>query len=297
MGILRLNVQRGIIVIMSRSRLKNTVVYLAVAASMFACASPGQIGVNTPQGRQLAYPPVIEDSPQRRQAAEDAWRKFIAEFRLPDTPPDLEPVLNTPRTMPSTLAGQIMLHTRAGAFGEIEAREALRRFIERARDVIIGDQVGGSLGMNDLSLVSFTNDGSFYRGTYRQMNYSAPIANGYGELHLAVGKNGMLLQWGSRLIPLFELPARAEITRQSIAEKLVGREFKYSNVAGMPMSYQVSDRSEISVKELVVYPKQEGSRISIHLAYPVEAGRGTTWTIYVDAINGQEIDVKQNFQT
>jgi hypothetical protein len=61
------------------------------------------------------------------------------------------------------------------------------------------------------------------------------------------------------------------------------------------VSYKIASRSEVSVKDLVVYPKQEGNRITIHLAYPVEAGQGTTWTVYVDAITGQEIDVKQNF--
>jgi hypothetical protein len=61
------------------------------------------------------------------------------------------------------------------------------------------------------------------------------------------------------------------------------------------MSYKVRDRSEVSIKDLVVYPKPEGNRIRIHLAYPVEVGSGMTWTVYVDAITGQEIDVKQNF--
>jgi hypothetical protein len=76
---------------------------------------------------------------------------------------------------------------------------------------------------------------------------------------------------------------------------MVGRIFSYTNIAGQPMSYKVRDRSEVSIKDLVVYPKQEGNRIRVHLAYPVEVGSGMTWTVYVDAITGQEIEVKQNF--
>src|SRR5262244_2112527 len=105
---------------------------LMIAAAFGACASPGQIGVNTPEGRLQNYPPVIEDTPQRRQSAQEAWAKFIADFQLPNVNPDLEPVLNTPRAMPQGLAGRIIIKSNSGAFGDLEAKEAMRRFIERA---------------------------------------------------------------------------------------------------------------------------------------------------------------------
>jgi hypothetical protein len=270
---------------------------LFIAAAFGACAAPGQVGVNTPEGRLQNYPPVIEDTPQRRQAAEEAWKKLLAEFQLPDVRPDLEPALNTPRALPVELAGRIALQTKGGAFGELEAKEAFRRFIEARSAVLFPNYAAGSFGVRDLSLVSFSNDGNFYRAAYRQANYPFPIANGYGELLLTAGKNGTLLQWGSRIIPFFDLPARAEFAPQSLIDRMVGREFIYSNIAGQPVSYKVANRSEVSVKDLVVYPKLEGNRITIHLAFPIEVGRGMTWTVYVDAITGQEIDVKQNFAT
>jgi hypothetical protein len=275
------------------------------APLLAACAAPGQVAVNTPQGRSQIYPPALEDTPQRRQAAEDAWKKFIAEFQLPEAKLDLEPVLNTPRALPLELAGRVALNTKPGVFGELEAKEALRRFIERASGVLFPDHTNGSsqgsVSLKDLSLDSFANDGNFYRAVYRQASYPFPIANGYGELRLTVAKNGTLLQWNSRIIPVFDLPTRPEITAQStqtlqsIRDRMVGRTFNYTNIAGQPMSYKVRDRSEVSIKDLVVYPKPEGNRIRIHLAYPVEVGSGMTWTVYVDAITGQEIDVKQNF--
>jgi len=270
-----------------------------MAALFCACAAPGQVAVNTPEGRLQNYPPVIEDTPQRRQAALEAWKKLIAGLQLPEARLDMEPVLNTPRALPPEMAGRITLQTKSGAFGELEAKEALRRFIERASDALFPDHTNGpaqsSIGLKDLSLVSFTDDGSFYRAVYRQANYPFPISGGYGELRLAAGKNGTLLQLNSRIIPALDLPTRAEIAPQALMDKMVGREFVYTNIAGKPMSYKVANRSEVSVKDLVVYPKQEGNRITIHLAYHVEAGRGTTWTVHVDAITGQEIDVKQNF--
>ncbi len=268
---------------------------LTGATLLAACAAPGQVAVNTPQGAPQNYPPMIEDTPQRQQAAEDAWKKFLAECHLPDVKPDFEPVLNTPRALPPGLVGQIALNTKAGAFGELEAKEALRRFIERASGVLFPNHTNISIGLKDLSLVSFTNDGAFYRAVYKQVSYPFPIVSGWGELYLTAGKDGSLLQWNSRIIPVFEMPTRPEVAIQSIADSMVGREFIYTSIAGQPMSYKVTTRSEVSVKDLVVYPKQAGARITIHLAYPVEIGRGTTWTVYVDAITGQEIDVRQNF--
>jgi hypothetical protein len=284
------------------TRKRQTMIYavLMVAQTLFcACASPGQVSVNTPEGRLQNYPPVIEDTPQRRQAAFEAWKKLIAEYQLPESRPELEPVLNTPRALPTEMAGRIAIQTKAGVFGELEAKEALRRFIDRASGALFPNHTNGSghtsVGLKDLSLDSFIDDGNFYRAVYRQANYPFPVSGGYGELRLAVGKNGKLLQLNSRIIPALDLPARAEIAPQSLVDKMVGREFGYTNIAGQPMSYKVASRSEVSVKDLVVYPKQEGNRLTIHLAYPVEAGQGTTWTVYVDAITGQEIDVKQNF--
>ncbi|HEY8461910.1 MAG TPA: hypothetical protein VIM99_16085, partial [Blastocatellia bacterium] len=251
-------------------------VLLIACGSLFcACAAPGQVATNTPESRLQNYPPVIEDALRRRQAALGAWKKLLADFQLPEATLDLEPVLGAPRALPPEVAGRIALQTKAGAFGELEAKESLRRFIERASGLIFPNQANdsgpGSIGVKDLSLVSFTEDAGFYRAVYRQANYAFPISGGYGELRLAAGKNGTLLQLESRLIPALDLPTRAEIAPQSLVDKMVGREFSYVSVAGKQVNYKVENRSEVSVKDLVVYPKLEDNRITIHLAYPVEA--------------------------
>ena len=182
---------------------------LMIDAEFSACASPGQIGVNTPEGRIQNYPPIIEDTPQRRQSAQDAWGKFLTDLQLPIAKLELEPVLYTPRALPTELAGRIPLQSNSGSFGELEAKEGLRRFIDRASNVLFPNHISGSIGLKDISLISFVNDGNFYRAVYRQANYPFPIANGYGELRLAAAKNGTLLQWESRIIPVFDLPTRA----------------------------------------------------------------------------------------
>jgi hypothetical protein len=264
-----------------------------------ACAARAP-EVSTPQARaDGGYPPVIEVSPSRQQAVEDAWRALLAEFRLPETRLDLEPVLYTPPALPAGLAGQINLNPQGGRFGAEEAKEALRRFIERAHAVLSGDQRASALTLRDLSLVSFSDEGEMYRARYRQMNYPFPLVNGYGEMSFVLSKSGALLQLSSRIIsPLLlstELPARAKVEPQKLIEPLIGREFTYSNLAGQPLTYRVTQRNEVSVSELVVYPKPENDRIVLYLAWQIVVGRGTNWTVFVDAITGKEIEVKQNF--
>ena len=257
---------------------------------------------STPMSQQQPnYPPVIEASPARAQAAEDAWNQFLSEYRLNFTAPEFEAILYTPRTLPAALALQINLKPSDKkadeTIDEAHAKEYLRRFIDNHRAVLSGDQRSNALSLKDLSLITFGNEGNLYRAVYRQMNYPFPMENGYGELRIVMSKTGALLQLSSRLIPAVEFPSRPKIEAATLTNKFIGREFSYSNIAGQPLSYKIAQASEITVKELVVYPKVSEQKMMLHLAYPCEIGRGTTWTIYVDAITGEELETKQNFQS
>ena len=275
---------------------------LLLSLTTLVCSMPPQQtpGAKQPQAKDN-YPPVIEASPARAQAAEDSWNQFLAEYKLTFASPDLEPILYTPRSLPAGLANQISLQPldqkASPAIDEAQAKEYLRRFIDKYHAVLAGDQRSSALSLKDISLITFANEGNLYRAVYRQMNYPYPIGNGYGELRIVLSKAGMLLQLSSRLIPALDFPARPKLEQATITSKLVGREFTYSNFAGQPLTYKVAQASEISFKELVVFPKVEEQKIKLHLVYPVEVGRGTTWTVYVDAVTGEEVDTKQNFQS
>lgn len=258
-----------------------------------ACATPGQIATNTPQQPKNVYPPFIENTPERQQAVKEAWKKFLAEWRMPEVNADLMPVLNTPRSLPVEIAGRININTKGGKFDEVEAKEALKRFIEKSSAILSGD----SIPLSNLSLTSFSNEGNFFRALYWQANYPFQIAEGYGELRIVISKTGQLLQLSSTLLPEVTLPTQAEVKSQTLYDKLLNREFTYTSFAGRAQTYKVSDRQEIKIGELVVYPKVEGNRLEIHLALPVVVGKGMTWTVYFDAINGTELGVKQNFAT
>ena len=264
---------------------------LCLTLCFCACAAPGQVATNTPQQQQNVYPPVIEDTPERQQGLQEAWKRFLTEWRLPEVQPDLMPVLNTPRALPTELAGRININPKSSVLGEVEAKEALRRFIERS-GTVLGDS---SIGLGNLSLASFTNEGTFFRALYWQTNFPFQLAEGYGELRFTISKKGELLQMSSTLLPAVSLPMRAEITSKTVYDKLLGREFTYTTIAGQPQGYKLSRQEDIKIGELVIYPKLEGNRLKIHLALPVVVGKGMTWTVYVDAIKGDELGVKQNF--
>jgi hypothetical protein len=285
-----LHISRGIIEDMPR--------FAAVAISfllMWGCAAPSRVTVDTPQGKELTYPPTFEAPPDRGEQVQEAWKNLLVELNLPFAKLDLDPVLNTPRSLPPELAGRISLTKKNGAFGELEAKESLRSFIERARGILLGDPRDSSQGVKDLSLVSFSNNGNSYRVVYQQASYSFPVTNGYGELALTVDKTARLIAWSSRLIPKLDLPASPSIDPEELVDKVINREFTYTTIAGKLQTYRTAKRGDIVIKEPVVYPKQESNRLTVYLAYPIDVGNGMTWTVYFDAINGEELGVKQNF--
>jgi hypothetical protein len=261
---------------------------------LVSCAVPPP-EVNTPQA-DTRYPKVLRDTPERRAAAIDAWQAFLKDHSLPDVEPDLEPILNTPRSLPKALVNQIAIGGNNASLSDADAKDALRRFIEKSRPVLGGPQTK-LFELNDLSLTSFSDDGGFYRAVYRQMSFPFPVANNFGELRLACGKNGRLLQMSSRLVPDLEIHERPAIELGGLKEKQVGREFTYRSIAGRPLTYKVPGVEVIGIKDPVIYPVVRGQRLVFFIAYPVEMGKGMTWTVYVDAVGGRELGVHQNFET
>lgn len=240
----------------------------------------------------MNYPATFEESSERRQEVQEAWKNFLAESGLPSSQLDLFPVLGTPQSLPTELVGQINVNKKNSKFGEIEAKEGLRGFIEQVGGVIYGDPKNGLLSVKDLSLISFDSGVNSYRAVYRQLNYPFPIANGFGELKLGADKNGKLLELSSRLIPLLALPTNPEVKPQEYVDRLIDREFTYVATSGPPQSFKATKKEDIVFKELVIYPKQQGNVIAIHLAYSFGINP-SAFLVYIDAINGQELGVER----
>jgi len=101
--------------------------------------------------------------------------------------------------------------------------------------------------------------------------------------------DGRVAGFDDRFIPVVELPVRPSIERDAAAAKLVGRSFTFTDSAGKQQNVSVSDRSQVQVKQLVVIPIQKGDMLEVHLAWEIIAGKSEGRTVYVDAVNGEEL--------
>jgi hypothetical protein len=260
---------------------------IAVAILLVGCdASP-----QTPNTTQKNYPAVIRDSTERREKAEREWRRMLDAYSVQQTPPDLNPISYTPRSLLGVPGGIQLLTAKPEPGSEsIALREAVKGFIDRWRELLGADP-------SAVSLVGGNNSDTVQRLTYRQVNYLFPVAGNFGEMAAVVSADGRLMQLDDRFIPVVELPIRPQIEREAAQKRVAGRTFTYSDIAGREQRTQIGSLDEVSVKRVVILPIEKSDMIEVHLAWEIIAGKSLSWTVYIDAINGEELKVVQNFQT
>jgi hypothetical protein len=132
--------------------------------------------------------------------------------------------------------------------------------------------------------------------TFQQADYPLPVAGGYGELTMVIANDGTLRQLEDRFIPIVELPFTPVVTREVAAERAANRVFHYTDIAGREQQARVP-ANEVKVKGLVILPVEKSGRLEVYLAWEVVAGASLSWTVYLDAIEGVEVKVVQNFKT
>ncbi|HLG18176.1 MAG TPA: hypothetical protein VJH03_27305 [Blastocatellia bacterium] len=212
-------------------------------------------------------------------------------YKVPQTPPDLYPITYTPRSLLGVSGGIKITGERAdGSSDALALREAVKAFLDRWRDMIGAD-------LSTMSLRSVDESGDSQRMTFRQVDYQYPIAEGFGVMAVVVSLDGRLTQLDDRFIPPVELPKRPSIDRDAALKKVVGRSFTYSDVAGREQQSMVGSREEVSVRRLVVLPIEKADEIEVRLVWEVVAGTTPSWTVYIDAVTGDEVRAVQNVKT
>jgi hypothetical protein len=216
---------------------------------------------------------------------------MLDSYGVAQTPPDLYPITNTPRSLLGVSGGiQLLGATPEPGAETFALRQAMKLFIDRWRDLLGADP-------STVSLVSADESADPKRLTFRQGNYAFPVAGNFGELVAVVSRDGKLMQLDDRFIPVVDLPVKPTTDRDVAAKKVVGKTFTYGDIAGREQRLQISDPAEVTVKRLVVLPIQKTDAVEVHLAWEIVAGKSMTWTIYQDAVTGDELKVTQNFQT
>ncbi|HXG66097.1 MAG TPA: hypothetical protein VNO70_13430 [Blastocatellia bacterium] len=245
----------------------------------------------TPDTAKQSYPGIIRSSPERRERAEREWERLLDAYGAPKSPPDFYPITHTPRSLLKVNGGlKILPNGPAPDASGTELRQQMKVFIDKWQDLLGADTA-------TVSLVSADSTGDATRLTYRQASYPFPVAGAYGEMTAVVSRDGRLLQLDDRFIPVVELPLKPAIERNAAAQGVVGRTFTYSDIAGRPQQVKIGGPEEVSVKRLVVLPIEKGNEIRVHLAWEVMAGQALSWTVYVDAMTGEELRADQNFNT
>jgi hypothetical protein len=212
-------------------------------------------------------------------------------YGIPQTPPDLYPITNTPRSLLGVSNGIKLLAGKPEPGTEQFAlREAMRTFIDRWRELLAIDPA-------TISLASADSSGDTERLTYSQATYAHPIAGNFGEMVAVVTRDGRLMQLDDRFVPVVDLPLKPTIERDIAAKKVVGRTFSYKDIAGREQRTQILEPAEVTVKRLVILPIEKGDVVEIRLVWEVTAGRSLSWTVYLDAVTGEDVRVVQNFQT
>jgi hypothetical protein len=237
------------------------------------------------------YPAVIKDSADRRAKAEREWRRMLDSYAVPQTPPDFYPITNTPRSLLGVSNGIKLLNSKPEPGTErLALREAMRAFIDRWRELLAIDPATISLTSSDVS-------GDTERLTYSQANYAHPLAGNFGEMVAVLSRDGRLMQLDDRFVPSVDLPLKPSIERDVAAKKVVGRTFSYRDIAGREQRSQIGAPNEVNVKRLVILPIEKGDAVEVRLVWEVIAGKSLSWTVYIDAVTGEDVRVVQNFQT
>jgi hypothetical protein len=245
----------------------------------------------TPKASKQNYPAIIRDSVERRMKAEREWRRMLDTYGVEQTPPDLYPITYTPRSLLGVTGGIKIMPVRTDPRSESFAvREAMKVFLERWREMIGADPTAISLTGEDQSDAT-------HRLSYRQANYPFPVAGSFGQMTAVVTQDGRLVQMDDRFIPLVELPVQPSIQREEAAKRVLGHTFTYADLAGREQRVQINAADEVSVKQLVVLPIEKGDALEVRLAWEIVAGKSLSWTVYIDAVGGEQLQAVQNFQT
>jgi hypothetical protein len=212
-------------------------------------------------------------------------------YGVQQTPPDLYPITYTPRSLLGVSGGiKVMAVKTDPQSASFSLREAMKVFLERWRELIGADPTA-------VSLAGETKSDAAHRLSYRQANYPFPVGGSFGQMTAVISEDGRLLQLDDRFIPLVELPVQPTVQREEAAKRVVGRTFTYTDIAGREQRVQINAADEVVVKQLVVFPIEKGDAIEVRLAWEIVAGKSLSWTVYIDAIGGEQLQAVQNFQT
>jgi len=237
------------------------------------------------------YPTTIVESTEHRAATAVEWTRLFESYGVPPDrrkPPDLAPFTHTPQSLLGS--GPIPLANKGASVDDDSIRLLVREFIARHAELL-------GVAAGTLSLESVDDVGGIgHRYTFVQSGFPYPIAPPAGRLLMIVSPTGQIVQLSDTALPSAEVPDTPRVTRAAAEKVVLGTTFTYGDKAGHPQSVTIGDATAVHATSLVVYAAETDAALSVHLAWQVDAGTGLTWTVFVDAVTGQIVGKRQNFQ-
>ncbi|MGB7923604.1 MAG: hypothetical protein WCF57_10200, partial [Pyrinomonadaceae bacterium] len=227
------------------------------------------------------------------------WTTLTHDQGIMDAPaPELQPVTATVRSLPALPVPLYLPKVGEGTpMTEEETRESLRRFIAAASELI-----GAEPRQLSLTLRTDLADGT-KKAEYRQRPFQRyPLRGSYGMLEISFSPDRRILQVTSTCIPEVDQLQRAGtgirpvVTAEQLRERLIGQTVSYTDATGQPQTRTLDKADEITVRELVVYPRPRASvapALEFHLAWETLAGSAPGLIVYLDAITGEIIGATQ----
>lgn len=272
---------------------------LVLVLWMCACAASRPPDPAGPRPNEPPYPVLLVESEDRRATALAEWTTLTRDQGIMNAPaPELQPVTATLRSLP-TLPDPLYLPKvgEGTPMTEEETRESLRRFIGYASKLIGAEP-------RQLSLVLRTDlaDGT-KKAEYRQRPFQRyGLRGGYGVLEISFAPDRRILQITSTCIPEVDQLQRAgagvrpTVTADQVRERIIGQTFSYTDAARSEQTRTVDKVDEITVRELVIFPRpraSDPSALEFHLAWEALVGPEPKRVIYLDAITGEIIATTQ----
>ncbi|KKR58428.1 MAG: hypothetical protein UT97_C0030G0003 [Parcubacteria group bacterium GW2011_GWC2_40_31] len=135
------------------------------------------------------------------------------------------------------------------------------------------------------------------RINFRGQTYnSLPVEGDINPLTVFANANGVS-RIDSYWFPKITVPLQPKISETSAKNKFNGKTFTYGDIAGRPVNYRIEQKDLNNVAHKVVFVKKSSLGLEFRLAWKISVGQGLSWTVYVDAVTGEELKVVQMFQT
>lgn len=263
----------------------------------------------------ISTQPSTTDTGQRPSTSNTAGYPYILK---PLSQAQLSSLRSEFKTSNKNICAQIneygFTEFKSGCFGETVRIEIVdeARIVEMVKDWLVqNSKFTGIINKSDATVdrvvkldgcikceaPNFDRKVISLRIDFRGQTYnSLPVEGDTSSLTVFANANGI-----SRIdgfwFQKITVPLEPKVSEALAKNKLNGRIFTYDDKEGRLVNYRVEQKDLSNVAHKVVFVKKSSQGLEFRLAWKISVGQGSSWTVYIDAVTGEELEVVQMFQT